>query len=333
MECPSCDNSSFSVIVPKERIQAEIAARDSFVRSRILGEVSESELKDRTNFIHNSVSSILRCDNCETLVRNDREEFLGDDYEKDTYDTTVMEHLLQRYIQAFRLKESIYRTDLPKHAKVLEIGSHVGGFLHVAKEWGWDAIGIDIGQDIADFANSKGYKTLTTPIEKSELSPSSFDGIYIWNCFEQLPDIDKTLEEVKKLLVKNGKLVIRTPNAAFYTTVQLFLNQRTSVDECLSDNSPLFKALAYNNLLGLPYQFVFTSKSIKKVLEKHGFDVVRECNAELITLPSPRTPDWASEEEKKTLGSLQDLSGFLQKVYPGILLGPWIELTVQKNIM
>ncbi|HLJ75716.1 MAG TPA: hypothetical protein VKU62_14075 [Thermoanaerobaculia bacterium] len=48
---------------------------------------------------------------------------------------------------------------------IVEVGSYVGGFLHVAREWGWDAIGVDVDRDTSHFAQAHGYATRQGPRE------------------------------------------------------------------------------------------------------------------------------------------------------------------------
>ena len=91
------------------------------------------------------------------------------------------------------------------------------------------------------------------------------------------------------------------------------------------------QALAYNNLLGFPHQYGYSGPNLDYLHQKYGFKTINRVNSELITLPSARTPSWAIEEEKRILSALESLAQGVTNVYPEALLGPWIEITYQKN--
>jgi hypothetical protein len=76
---------------------------------------------------------------------------------------------------------------LREHADVLEIGSHLGGFLQTAEQWGWRPTGLDIGASTSSFARRQGLSTKRRAIGDYFPHRRS-DAVYIWNCFEQLDD-------------------------------------------------------------------------------------------------------------------------------------------------
>ncbi|MGH9618672.1 MAG: class I SAM-dependent methyltransferase [Bryobacteraceae bacterium] len=73
-------------------------------------------------------------------------------------------------------------------ARVAEIGSHYGAFLQTAKDWCWRAEGVDIGKDTSRFARWKGFRVHTREIRDCGFDSGSFDGVFIWNCFDQIAD-------------------------------------------------------------------------------------------------------------------------------------------------
>ncbi len=330
MNCPNCRAEDFRIVVPQNAISEEIDIRERFVLDRIMGNVTKAELKDKTDFVHNTSADILVCRSCQVLARGEEAESYKRHYEEDHYDEQVMDHLLKRYIQAFREKKK-YREMLPIGSSVLEIGSHVGGFLHVAREWGWDSIGVDIGRDIAQFVNKKGYRTYNKSVEECGFKDGQFDGIFIWNCFEQLSDPHGSLETIKRILKPQGILVIRVPNGLFYMLCEMILETKRKVQVALQGNDPVIQALAYNNLLGFPHQYGYSGSNLDSLLQKHGFTPIKRANSALITLPLAKTPSWAIEEEKGVLLTLESLAQGITNVYPETLLGPWIEITYQKN--
>ena len=89
--------------------------------------------------------------------------------------------------------------------------------------------------------------------------------------------------------------------------------------------------MGYNNLLGFPYQYGYSSPNLNHLVEQYSFQPIQELNSELITLPSPGTPQWVRKEEYETLTMLQALSQFFSEIYPNTLSAPWIEVTYQKS--
>ena len=199
--------------------------RAQFVLDRTEKTPPREERKDLTDFAHGASARILECQRCSILVRDERATQPTGVYTEDQYDASVMEHLLPRYVAAFRARETPYRALLPPGASVLEIGPHFGAFLQVATEWGWKPVGVDIGKDTTQFVQAHGYTTYNCPVEDCDFPDECFDGVFIWNCFEQIPEPGRTLAEVRRVLKPGGVLVIRTPNALFYRVSEHFLRK------------------------------------------------------------------------------------------------------------
>src|SRR5947207_9726725 len=176
--CPSCGREPQDLLVSADAIAEEMALRRKFFASRIDGWVEPAQQKDRVDVAQHEPAEVRVCRGCGILVRQrgDSERF-----ESDPYAPHVMEQMLRTYIDEFRAREARIRPLLPGTPAVLEIGSYVGGFLHVAREWGWDAQGLDVGEDTSHFTRSKGYPTRTAPLEECRFDDASFDGVFIWN--------------------------------------------------------------------------------------------------------------------------------------------------------
>ena len=246
--CPICGSTSFELLASCERIAHELAVREEFFAARIDGgHVDPAEMKDRTDVVHATPVSIRVCAECGLLVRDDD----GRGFADDPYAPYVMERILRSHIDAFRQKEATYRPLLPEGARVLEIGSYVGGFLHVATEWGWDAVGVDVGEDTAHFAASHGYHTIRKTLDDCRFDDASFDGVFIWNTFEQLEKPHDVVAEVRRIV--REIVVIRTPSAHFYAT----------------ESSPIL--LGHANLLGFPHRYGYTTATLDRLMSQHGF--------------------------------------------------------------
>jgi 2-polyprenyl-3-methyl-5-hydroxy-6-metoxy-1,4-benzoquinol methylase len=321
--CPVCSGTEFSTLVPSSKIDEECRARERFVKERLARPASQDELKDLTDFFHQSAANILTCTKCKLLVRDECEPPPAETYSEDEYDPDVMQHLYPRYLEAFRRKEKPYRALVPRGGRVLEIGSHYGAFLQTAQEWEWRAEGVDIGKDTRRFARSKGFTVHSKEVGECEFGNHSFDAIFIWNCFEQLEDPKPTLAECRRLIKPGGLLTLRTPNGLFYTLCETLLAQpglQSQAAEFLSE------AMGYNNLLGFPYLYGYSAANLEELVKRFGFRPEGMLNSELITLPLPQNPDWVEKEEHAINSEVRMLAESVLADRDGTLTGPWIEV-------
>lgn len=309
--CPVCAGTNFSTLVPAEKLDAECRLRERFIKERLTRPASPDELKDLTDFFHQEKAAILACADCALLIRERQEDPPAETYSEDEYDPSVMEHLYPRYLEAFRQKEDPYRALLATGARVLEIGSHYGAFLQTAQEWDWQAEGVDVGKDTSRFAQSKGFAVRNAELTDCHYPGERFDGIFIWNCFEQIEDPKPLLRECRRILKPGGLLTVRTPNGLFYTTCQILfagpgLQPPTT--------NFLIEAMGYNNLLGFPYLYGHSRATLERLIEPFGFRSDGMLNSELLTLPLPENPRWVEQEEQEIHSEI------------GTLAGPWIEV-------
>jgi SAM-dependent methyltransferase len=311
--CPVCRSATFEAVVSTDEIEAEIRRREHFVLAGLGRKPSPAEAKDLTDFMHGFAAPLKACSGCGLFVRAERHVRDADSYSADPNDPDVMRQLLPRYVQAFANKSSGYRDLLHPHADVLEIGSHLGAFLEIAENWNWTALGLDVGEDTSDFVRNHGLKVRRETVEDTRLPARSFDAVFIWNCFEQLPQPADSLKAVYALLRPFGLLVIRVPNARFYEIMR-------------SRNQA---ALAWNNLLGFPYLFGYREFHIHRLAYEYGFEFVRGFDSELITMPFA---DLRRDTHDRQIANSRNVADWSIKTTAnsGLLTGPWIEVVYRK---
>jgi len=326
--CPACDGTDFSVLVPSEKLELECRIRERFVQQRLTKSASPDELKDLTDFFHRGNADILLCANCRLLLRRGLDRPQARTYSEDEYDPRVMEHQYPCYLRAFRAKANPYRELLPREARILEVGSHYGAFLAIAEEWGWRAEGVDIGKDTTRFARSKGFTVHNCELSDCGFPEAGLDGIFVWNCFEQITDPKPLLKECRRLLGREGLLVLRTPNGLFYTLCQTVLNAGA-----LDPKARVFleEAMGYNNLLGFPYLYGYHQGALDRLTRPAGFHLEGMLNSELLTLPLPENPAWVEREERVISKELMLRARSVLQNTAGVLTGPWIELWFRKT--
>ena len=303
MSCPLCNGSDLDPLIPREQIARELELLARFWDERIDGHIDAAEMKDRTDVVRATPGEIRICRPCGILVRVDD----APSFACDPYADYVMEQMLRVHIDAFRHKEPHYRPLLRESARVLEVGSYVGGFLHVATEWGWSPLGIDIGEDTARFSASRGYQTRHASLEECHFDDASFDGVFIWNTFEQIENLHSLLAEVHRILVPQGIVVIRTPNALFYVAAVSAL------------------ALAYNNLLGFSYRYGFGTHSLDALLRAHDFEPMSHRGDTLIPPSRTRMSAWARQEANEVNDVVRRVADAFALFGERTIGAPWME--------
>ena len=125
--------------------------------------------------------------------------------------------------------------------KILDIGAGVGDFLTVAKNDGWETIGIEPSEKAKAIAIKKGVSFVN---HLSELENNSFNVITMWHVLEHVPDLENQIAELKRLLKPNGTILIAVPNfnsfdanyygkfwAAFDVPIHLWHFSKTAIEK------------------------------------------------------------------------------------------------------
>jgi len=293
--CPLCGGRPAQRFLDRNEVAAELAFRDRFFSDRFERPLAPEELRDVTNVLLGIPADILRCRTCDVLVRDEAPD--ENAFRADHYDECVLRSLHVTHADAFRAKDADYRPLLPPGSRVAEIGSYVGGFLSAAREWGWSAIGCDVGEDTARFTREAGFDTRCVCFEDAGFATDSLDAVFIWNCFEQLPACRDTLDAIHRTLRHDGLLVIRVPDAAFYAR-----NRESS--------RPV---LAYNGLLGWPHRFGFNEEAIERLASQHQFALQRVLHRPVIRPFRNAMRSWAQEEESALIG--EQTFGWMELTY------------------
>lgn len=139
----------------------------------------------------------------------------SEDYISHTDNKRSLFEKLYHFIKSIALKNKlnlINSLQLNK-GKILDIGAGTGEFLSVAKNDGWQTIGVEPSDRAKGIAKSKGISFVE---ETSELESHSFDLISMWHVLEHVPDLDKQIKELKRLLKPTGTLIVAVPNFKSY---------------------------------------------------------------------------------------------------------------------
>lgn len=143
---------------------------------------------------------------------------------------------------------------LPKKGKLLDVGTATGFFLEVAKKRGWNARGIEFSEYAAKKARDKGLDVKTGTLEGAGFGQGSFDLVTLLDVVEHLSDPKSTLSSVHGILAKGRIIAINTPDSG--SLVSRILNK------------------GWHLIVPPEHLFLFSQKSLRKLLENIGFEVV-----------------------------------------------------------
>lgn len=135
----------------------------------------------------------------------------SEDYISHTDNKRSLFEKLYHFIKSIALKNKLNLINSLQLGKgnILDIGAGTGDFLLVAKNNGWNVIGVEPNEKAKTIAKSKGVSFVE---QTSELENHSFDVITMWHVLEHVPDLDKQIKELKRILKPSGTLIVAVPN-------------------------------------------------------------------------------------------------------------------------
>jgi len=228
--------------------------------------------KSTVLFVLRNDREMLRCLDCKIIMEYPLPE--RDDYYKS------MEYYYSDVDPGKNVSESrtkMYRNFIVKvsemnggKGRILDIGCGNGYFLELANDDGYQSYGVEVNSDLVRMANNReGLNVKCGEIHELNFKEHYFDVITMWNIFDELLDPRHYLQEVRRILRKDGILFIRVPNVDFHYPISFLTKKK--------------------NFLGVPYgtnvfhNFNFSKKGIKILLKREGFRSVNVVNSPLTT--------------------------------------------------
>lgn len=140
-----------------------------------------------------------------------------------------------------------------REGDLLDVGCATGSFLALAQHMGFRSVkGIDISRTSVEVANSILGEDLAVAgdFTESVFGERSFDVVTLWATLEHLPFPNDYLEEAFRVLRSDGYLCLSVPN---WSGVNM---------KILGPKS---------HMVGIEHVNYFTSKGLKRIMERHGF--------------------------------------------------------------
>lgn len=148
-----------------------------------------------------------------------------------------------------------------KSSKILDQGCGVGQYALTCYKYGYEsAVGVDFSKKLIKEAkkNSKklGYqiKFIVGDIRKMPFEKNTFDIIISGGIIEHVPESEKTISEISRVLKKEGYLLIHVPHKISIFTI-------------------IKKIQQFLGIWKIGYEKSFTKKEIILLLKKNGFQI------------------------------------------------------------
>jgi len=155
----------------------------------------------------------------------------------------------------------------------LDIGTNMGMFLRHTRGKRWNISGIDPSPALSEMARKYfGLNVKTCYLDKAGFQNELFDIVTMTDVFEHIPEPKKILENIKKVIKKDGILFIKVPNGN-YNLLKLNLAKATN------------KLVDYDIFDSYEHVTHYSHNTLKAMLEVCGFKIKKIFIGKPIQLP------------------------------------------------
>jgi SAM-dependent methyltransferase len=327
--CAVCGGEGHDILCASRELRAHREYLRRFHHRRLKPDAPAGALADRAAFTHTEDADLVVCQTCGLLYRNPRPTAaaITRAYAGDQYGRQRLESLFRAQLELYQPKARFLERWLRPGARVVEVGSFVGGFLAAGQVHGWEVCGVDPGEEVGAFCSERGLPVVHGTLEDIRCEPGSVDAVAIWNTFDQLPDPQPTLEAVCRLLCPGGVLALRVPNGACFRWAVLGMRRLP-----LPLGGWLRAAMAWNNLLAFPYLHGYSVPTLDRLLIRHRFRRIAVHPDTLTRLSDEHTKRWAAWEERalkllwRLVARVEALRGRCR-----LTLAPWFDAYYRKE--
>jgi len=212
--------------------------------------------------------SIMECKRCELCFVypipsvEKQKKYYDEHYQNGRYKTYQNAHELRMKLNEKRFEEIRKYNPEGNH---LDIGCATGIFLDVAHKNGLTVYGTELSKEAVTNAKKHHKNIFNGIVEQANYPSEFFELVTIYDLIEHVLDPDQTFREVNRIMKKNGLVVITTPDLKSWHA----------------------KILGRHFYQIDPFQhlFYFSPKSIRKIMEKNGFEIIEiKKNLKIFTL-------------------------------------------------
>ena len=149
------------------------------------------------------------------LPSNPENYYQSESYISHSDQTSSLFDIAYGLVKRFTLQRKVALLNrlLPNHGTLLDIGAGTGDFLITAKLHEWQVTGVEPNPLARKNALNKGIILNET---LNQLPKNKYDIITLWHVLEHLPNLNKQITDITKLLKNNGFLIVAVPNYKSY---------------------------------------------------------------------------------------------------------------------
>lgn len=107
----------------------------------------------------------------------------------------------------------------PHGGRFLDVGCGVGNALATARSEGWSCVGVEISEEAAAVARSRGFEVLVGDAEEVDLGDEEFDLVRCAHTLEHLTDPAHVLAKLARAIKPDGEIVVVVPNRRSLTSL------------------------------------------------------------------------------------------------------------------
>lgn len=207
--------------------------------------------------------SIVSCNHCDFTFTNPRPEdanlgkyYLSENYISHTNSKNTLFERLYQTVRKISIKQKLSLLNTFSNSKIhLDIGCGTGEFLHACKDVGYTTKGIEP----SDIARNQAIQHFGLDVSEntnlSQFENEEFETISLWHVLEHLPELNKTIKQLKRILLEEGVVIVAVPNLKSW-------------------DADYYKE--YWAAWDVPiHLWHFSKNSIKTLFEKHGFTFIK----------------------------------------------------------
>jgi 2-polyprenyl-3-methyl-5-hydroxy-6-metoxy-1,4-benzoquinol methylase len=240
-------------------VQCNLCQADNFLvrfpATIQLQEKLEVDAFSCTNPGYGHHAQIVQCKNCGYVYANPRwsgAEIL-EAYTAVTDETYVQERAGRELTFQKHLRAMEKRLGQANGRSLLDVGAYIGVFVETAAQAGWQACGVEPSEWAASVAQRQGLNVIHGTQYAPELASKKFDVVTMWDVIEHVADPSGEISKAYQLLEPGGWLVVHTMDIS------------SLMAKLMGPRWPW--------LMDMHIHY-FSQKTLRKMLEKNGFEVV-----------------------------------------------------------
>lgn len=165
-----------------------------------------------TTATYGSHPQIVQCRNCGHVYANPSwsADELIDTYDAVEDEVYLVEQPARERTFRHHLQAMERYTGPGQDRAMLDVGAYVGAFVKIAREAGWDAIGLEPSSWAVQEAERNGLPMIKGTLDSDRLAGRMFEALTLWDVIEHVADPSAELARAHELLSPGGVIAVHT---------------------------------------------------------------------------------------------------------------------------